>query len=47
MLRYDEELKGLNRRTNGHIEVWDHLGMGRLNCYTIDLCYMQLIERIL
>jgi hypothetical protein len=47
MSRYDEELRGPNHRTNGHIEVWDHLGMGRLNCYTIDLCYMQLIERIL
>ncbi len=44
MPKHDEELRGLNHRTKGHI-VWDHLGMGRLNCSIVDLCYRQLIEK--
>ncbi len=47
MLRYDEEMKGPSRRKRGHIEVKEHLGMGRLNCSTLDLCYSQLTERVL
>jgi hypothetical protein len=47
MLRYDEELRGLNYRTKGHIEVKKHPGMGSLCCNTLDLCCRQLIERVL
>jgi hypothetical protein len=39
MPRYDEELKSSSRRIKGHIEVWEHLGMGKLNCNVVDLCY--------
>jgi hypothetical protein len=46
MLKYDEELKGLNRRIKGHIEVKEHSGMGSLCCSTLDLCCRQLTERV-
>jgi hypothetical protein len=39
MPRYDEELMGPSHRTKGHIKVWEHLGMGRLSCSSVDLCY--------
>jgi hypothetical protein len=38
MLRCDEELKSPNYRTKGHIEVKEHLRMGRLNYSTLNLC---------
>jgi hypothetical protein len=44
MSKYDEELRSLSCRTKGHIEVWEHLGMGRLSSSAVDLCYRQLIE---
>jgi hypothetical protein len=47
MSMYDEELRSLSHRTKGHIEVWEHLGMGRLNCSVVDLCYRRLIKRVL
>jgi len=46
MLRYNEELRSPSRRTKGHIEVWEHLRMGRLSYSAVCLCYRQLIERI-
>jgi len=47
MLRYDEELKGPSCRYKGHIEVNEHLGMGRLSYSTLNLCYKQLTEQVL
>jgi hypothetical protein len=44
MPKNDEELKGLNRRTKGHIKDKEHLGMGSLCCNTLDLCCRQLME---
>jgi hypothetical protein len=46
MPRYDEELRSPRRTTKGHIEVWEHMGMGRLSCIIVDLCYRQLIEKV-
>jgi hypothetical protein len=37
-------LRSLSCRIKGHIEFWEHLGMGRLSCNAIDLCYRQLIK---
>jgi hypothetical protein len=36
MPRKDEELKGPSRRTKGHIEDKEHLGMGSLCCRTLE-----------
>jgi hypothetical protein len=38
MSRHDEKLRSLSRRIKGHIEVWEHLGMGRLNCSVVNMC---------
>jgi len=47
MPMYDEELRRHNHRTKGHIEVWEHLGMERLSCNRVDLCYGKRIKRVL
>jgi hypothetical protein len=39
MSRYDEELRSPNSIIKEHVEVWEHLGMGRLSCSAVDLCY--------
>jgi len=42
MPRIDEELKGLSRRSKGHIEDNVHLGMGSLCRNTLCLCCRML-----
>jgi hypothetical protein len=37
MLRDDEELRGPNCRTKGHIEVKEHTRTGSLCCSTLDV----------
>ncbi len=44
MPRNDEELRGPNYRTKGHIEDKEHLGMGSLCCNTFDPCCRQLTK---
>jgi hypothetical protein len=39
MPKYDEKLRSPSCRIKGHVEVWEHLGMGRLNYSVVDLCY--------
>ncbi len=36
MLRNDEKLRGSSRRTKGHIEDKEHVGMGSLCCRTLE-----------
>jgi hypothetical protein len=42
MLRNDEELRGPSRRTRGHIEKSEHLGVGSLCYSTLHLCCRHL-----
>jgi hypothetical protein len=44
MLRNDEKLKGPSRRTKGHLEDKEHLGMGSLCCNTLHLYCRQFID---
>jgi hypothetical protein len=39
MPRCDEKLRSQSCRIKGHIEVLEHLRMGRLSCSVVDMCY--------